>query len=309
MTWWILGGILLLYFLYTVVAELVLHIWHIGTLHRGNQDERTLALTFDDGPDPVYTPQVLEILRQHQVRATFFLVGKRAVEYPQLIRRMVEEGHEIGSHSFAHVHAWARSPIGTFRDIARAKATMETLTGKPLRYYRSPWGAMNLATACACKLFGLRQTLWSVRAVDWKPGDYADEVVYRVVSAAHPGAIVLCHDAGGAVGAPKNTIQALPIMIQHLRNLGFSFSTIGELDKARVHRKETQVSPYAGYPVLRRMLIAVWQLVEAAFTRIYHVHAVDAIFRISKATWHHGPRMHEQSGEILVQEGAKALDL
>ncbi len=309
MTWWIIGTIVLIYVVYTLTAELILHIWHIGVLYRGNSDKRTIALTFDDGPDERYTPQVLKILRENQVKATFFLVGERVEEYPHLVRLIAEEGHEIGSHSYYHRHAFLRTPFGMFRDITRAKQQLEEISGKPLRYYRSPWGAMNWSLVYICKKLKLKLVLWSIRAIDWLPGEYADDVVYRVVHKAHPGAVVLCHDAGGADGAPKNTIAALPRMITELKNLGFSFSTIRDLHFAKESQLKESKSPYTGYPIARRILITIWQVVEVIFTKMYHVLTINAIFRISPANWHHGIREDKASGCVIIRDGAKVIDL
>ncbi|MCL6548927.1 MAG: polysaccharide deacetylase family protein, partial [Alicyclobacillus sp.] len=103
---WLVCGVVVCACLYTVVPELLFHVLHAGTLYRGNPDERVVALTFDDGPDPRYTPLFLDVLRSARVRATFFLVGERALSHPDLVRRMAEEGHEVASHSFRHRHHW-----------------------------------------------------------------------------------------------------------------------------------------------------------------------------------------------------------
>lgn len=309
MTWWIIAAAVFLYAVYTLSAEIVLHICHFGILYRGNPDKRTLALTFDDGPDPNYTPQLLEILHIHQVKATFFVVGARAARYPHLVKQIVDEGHEVGSHSYCHSHAFLRSPLGIYRDLARSKRELEHIAGRQITYYRSPWGAMNWAVVITCKVLNMRHVLWSVRAIDWKAGDYAKDVIYRVVRSAHPGAIVLCHDAGGAKGAPKNTITALPVIITQLRKLGFSFSTIHELDTAKIALKKQSASPYARFPLWRRILIFTWQVVEFSFTKIYHVLTIDAMFRISPSVWRHGVRHNEGSSVSIIKDGTKAIDL
>jgi peptidoglycan-N-acetylglucosamine deacetylase len=320
MSWWVILTIVLIYVVYTLSAELILHIFHFRVLYRGVTDFRTVALTFDDGPDERFTPQILEILRREGVKATFFLVGEQTVKFPNLVKLIAEEGHEIGSHAFRHRHAFLRTPVGVIRDTLRAKRELERLTGKPLHYYRSPWGAMNWAVAYICGRLNLRLVFWSVRAIDWLPGYYADDVVYRVVHAAHPGAIILCHDAGGAENAPLNTISALPTMIRQLRSLGFTFSTVGELDFARqmkIRERESQNgnrsgsrsgSLFASYSFGRRILIALWQIVEFMFTKIYHVLTINAIFRISRTIWRHGLRTSD-SGDLLIEDGVAAIDL
>lgn len=305
---WVIIALLVLYGLYAPLAELICHLWHVGTLFRGQTTRRTVALTFDDGPDARYTPQILSILAAADVRATFFLVGQRADAQPQLVDAIVAAGHEVASHAWRHRHAWLRDPLSTYRDIARAKRSLEALTASPIRFYRPPWGAFTWAVRWSCTRLGLTPVLWSARAVDWKVGDYANEVVQRVVRSAQPGTIVLCHDAGGAAGAPLNTIRALPEVLTQLKRLGFTFETVGEMQAGlRAHRRD-HTSPFTGYPLHRRLLIAVWSMVEFFFARMYRVLTLNAVFRISRASWHYGLRQDE-AGQTLVQNGDAVVDL
>ncbi|KPV42810.1 polysaccharide deacetylase family protein [Alicyclobacillus ferrooxydans] len=308
-TWLIiLAIVVLVWVLYTLLPELLFHIWHIGTLFHGNPGPRRVALTFDDGPDPRYTSQVLSILAEEDVKATFFLVAERAAANPSLVAQIVAGGHDIGSHSYRHHHHWFRDPVTTFLDMKRSKETLERMTGRPIRFYRPPWGAFNWFTKLTSLKLGLRPTLWSARAIDWLPGDHATEVEQRVIVGAHPGAIVLCHDAGGAEGAPRNTITALPQAIEQLRRLGYEFSTVSEMSEAWETFEQQRRSLYRGYPLWRRMLIGVWAVVELAFARMYHVQGVNEIFRIGPMVWHHGPRVGDDS-TVMVREGAPGLDL
>jgi peptidoglycan-N-acetylglucosamine deacetylase len=304
----ILGLLILMYILYAPLAELLFKLLHIGTLYKGPSTLRNIALTFDDGPDPRYTPQVLQILREHGARATFFLVGKRAEAHPDLVQAILEDGHELASHGDAHRHAWLLDPISTWLDVARGKRRLEQIAGRTIVYYRPPWGAFNWVTRLACNVLHLKPTLWSLRAIDWLPGEYADEVVQRVVGGAHTGAIVLCHDAGGADKAPLNTIAALPVILEQLAQRGYSFTTVGEMERALHEQSETMKSLYSRYPLLRRWLIVLWRIVEFGFTKLYHIESVNRIFRIAPTTWRFGTRTNDE-GEVVVTNGTKALDL
>jgi peptidoglycan-N-acetylglucosamine deacetylase len=300
--------------LYTLLPELLFHIWHLGTLYKGSATHRAIALTFDDGPDPRYTPQVLRILREHGAKATFFLVGDRAAAAPDLVQAILADGHEVASHSQKHQHAWTLLPVATWRNVFRAKATLESLTeaaptGPKIRYYRPPWGAFNWITRIAASFADLKPVLWSVRAKDWYPGEYADDVVRRVVTGAHPGAIVLCHDGGGADGAPLNTIQALPKILTTLTRQGYQFVTVGEIEAKAQEWKQRVLDLLATYSRVRRILIRCWSLVEWVFARYYKIQGMNEMFRISPACWRFGTRTDENSGKVIVANGSKVIDL
>lgn len=300
--------LVLIYGIYTLIAELVCHIWHVGTFYKGISNRRSIALTFDDGPDIRYTPEVLRILKAHGAKVTFFLVGDHAVNAPELIQAMVADGHEVALHGQQHVHAWFLHPIATWRNIAEGKRTLETLSGTRVQSYRPPWGAFNWMTRISAKLLGLRPVLWSVRAMDWYAGDYVDEVVQRVVKGAHPGAIVLCHDAGGTEGAPVNTVTALPQILTRLQSLGYSFETVAEMVQHKAAYKIRVRSMLSSYPWFRKRLIQFWYIVELTIARLYHIQPVNEMFRVSPANWHHGERVDE-TGRPVMMNGWAALDL
>ena len=112
---------------------------------RGPRAGRRLALTFDDGPDPEWTPRLLDALGTSGVRATFFLIGERADRAPALVRRMIAEGHEVGNHSWSHRSLWLCGPRTTAAEIGRAHERLAALTGTPPRHFRPPWGMVNAA--------------------------------------------------------------------------------------------------------------------------------------------------------------------
>lgn len=304
-TWLLL--IILTYGVYAPLSELLFHIWHIGTVYRGSNRIRQVALTFDDGPDETFTPQVLDILRDYGIKATFFLVAKRAEMHPELVERILAEGHEVASHSLRHKHAWLMDPISTWKDIRTSKLVLERLTGQRIVYYRPPWGAFNFVTRIASSVLSLRPVLWSNRAIDWLPGEYIDDIVERIVPHVLPGTIVLCHDAGGAPNAPLNMIGALPRVIEGLQKLGYKFATVREMDNTLQEAKRKS-NPVKDYPFLRRSLVRIWSIVEWCFQKMYHVTSINEMFRTSRAKWHHGTRL-DNDGVPVTTDGAPTLDI
>jgi peptidoglycan-N-acetylglucosamine deacetylase len=182
-----------------------------------------VALTFDDGPWPHTTQQMLTILSQRQAPATFFVVGRQVERYPELVRREVAAGMALGSHSYSHPQPFDRLPVAHIRDeITRGRRTLLPLRIHPVGF-RPPGGAASPAVTAAVQEFGDRTVLWSVDPADWQPGVTADQLVQRVLAAARPGAIVLLHDGGGNRSA---TVAALPAIIDGLRRLGLTLTVV-----------------------------------------------------------------------------------
>jgi peptidoglycan/xylan/chitin deacetylase (PgdA/CDA1 family) len=188
-----------------------------GILRRGSAGERTIALTFDDGPNPDATPRVLDILARHDVRATFFMVGAAADARPDLVERVVAAGHEIGSHGYRHRHAlFHRLPITGFFDTRKGIQRLEHLLGHPTTFFRAPWGAYSWAVLLATWRAGIWPVHWTVESHDWHPRFAPGAVVQKVLADAHPGAIVVMHDSGR--GAAK-TVLALDAVLEGLATL------------------------------------------------------------------------------------------
>jgi peptidoglycan/xylan/chitin deacetylase (PgdA/CDA1 family) len=182
-----------------------------------------VALTFDDGPWPHNTQQILTILAQRQAPATFFVVGRQVQRYPELVRREVAAGMAIGSHSYRHPQPFDQLPVARIRDeIAQGRRTLVPLGVHPVGF-RPPGGAASPAVTAAAQELGHRTVLWSVDPADWQPGVTSDQLVQRVLAAARPGAIVLLHDGGGDRSA---TVAALPAIIDGLRRLGLTLTVV-----------------------------------------------------------------------------------
>jgi peptidoglycan/xylan/chitin deacetylase (PgdA/CDA1 family) len=209
---------------------------HLATplcAHRGARAAgMRAALTFDDGPDPAWTPRVLDALAREGVRATFFLVGERAARTAATVRAIAGAGHEVASHGWSHRSLWLCGPRRTALEIDRAQETLAALAGSAPRFFRPPWGMVNAAMFPLLRARGLRPVFWSIQPEGLRPAPPSAQAAY-VVRHAHPGAIVDLHDAEGTSGAPARLVEALPAMIAGLRARGYALATVGELLDAR----------------------------------------------------------------------------
>ncbi len=182
-----------------------------------------VALTFDDGPHATLTPKLLDILAREHVHATFFVLGTNVSLYPDIARRIVAEGHEIANHSWNHPSLPKVSAERLDRELRRTTELIEQTTGQKVTMMRPTYGALNDRVKKALlNDYKLDVILWSVDPRDWKrPG--ASVVARRMVSGAHPGAILLAHDIH------PGTIEAVPQVISDLKAKGYSFATMSEL--------------------------------------------------------------------------------
>ena len=187
--------------------------------------EKVIALTIDDGPWPKTTAEMLDILKQNQVKATFFWVGSALQENPEIGKRVVAEGHAIGNHTWHH---WYRK-----MDEATAKSEIEKTneliyqtTGVKTSFFRPPGGYLNNGLATYAKSQKNSVVMWSVTSADTDPRAKYQVFVKNVLRDAKPGAIVLMHDGGGN---RERTVKALPAIISGLKQQGYRFVTVPEL--------------------------------------------------------------------------------
>jgi peptidoglycan/xylan/chitin deacetylase (PgdA/CDA1 family) len=204
------------------------HLGGIDAARRGPAQGRRVALSFDDGPDPRWTPAILEILARCGARVSFFAVGERARRAPDVIRAAAGSGHEIANHSWSHRSLWLCGPQRTRIEVARAHDALAELSGRPPRLFRPPWGMVNAALPAALAACGERAVLWSLQPEGLRPVP-ADVQVARVLRGIHPGAIVDLHDAEGPSGAPARLAEALPRLIDGLSAAGYELTTVGAL--------------------------------------------------------------------------------
>jgi len=191
-------------------------------LRRGNPFEKKVALTFDDGPHPAYTPQLLDTLKEKGVKATFLVIGHMADKYPDLVRRMAAEGHEVGNHTYSHVTLTKLSPELVDVEYKANNDVIRRLTGKRARYCRPPGGDYNPEVLRRAASLGLTTVLWTD-----DPGDYDNpgaEILFdRETKSLSRGGIILLHDGS------KDTLATLARFIDATRAKGYEFVSLDEL--------------------------------------------------------------------------------
>ncbi|MGG1516355.1 polysaccharide deacetylase family protein [Paenibacillus oryzisoli] len=193
---------------------------------------KKIALTFDDGPDHKYTPQVLDILKENGVKATFFVVGDQVKKYPDVLRRIHAEGHAIGNHSWDHADLSKLSVPRIDQEIRQTDDYVKQLIGVSPSMVRAPYGAVSPALKKEVELTGRQLVSWNVDPRDWA-GTSVTDIVYNVQTHAKAGGIILMHSFGGKDGKLDNTIEALPQIIAFLQQNDFELVTVPELSAER----------------------------------------------------------------------------
>jgi peptidoglycan/xylan/chitin deacetylase (PgdA/CDA1 family) len=196
--------------------------WAMGTSTHGSRDRRRIALTFDDGPDPVRTPALLDALAELGVTATFFLVGKQVDAHPDLAARIVREGHEVGNHTYNHRYLPLARSHTVAAELAATDVAISRATGIVPVLARPPYGGRSPRNVRVFARQAKQLVLWDVNSNDWK-GAAADEVARRVVERTRPGSIILMHEAreGGEV-----SIDAVRLLVPELRARGFELASV-----------------------------------------------------------------------------------
>ena len=190
--------------------------------------KRVVALTFDDGPFEPYTSQLLKLLEEEKVPATFFMLGKQVEENPKLVRKVAELGHEIGTHSYAHIKFTRLKPWQIKQEFLNNLEILHKITGKTPSLFRPPYGVCNQAVPVIAKQIPLKIVLWSADARDYEPSLTAEQIVTDVMKTLKPGAIIALHDGGGD---RSKTVAAVKILIERLKKRRYRLVTVSELLK------------------------------------------------------------------------------
>ncbi len=193
--------------------------------YAGNTEGQRIALTFDDGPHPRYTAEILDILKEYNVKATFFCVGSNAESYPELIRREIAEGHEVANHTYNHYHVCKLSGSELESDIFACNDTLQRITGRRVRLFRPPEGVCSEDVKSICDKSDMTIVLWSVDTRDWAHTPL-EEMLCNVKSNVRNGSIILMHDF---IGKNSPTPAALRQIIPMLRELGYEMVTVSQL--------------------------------------------------------------------------------
>lgn len=265
----------------------------------GNREKR-IVLSFDDGPDPDWTPKILDILKKYQVPAVFFVVGKQAEENPGLLRRIFDEGHEIGNHSFTHPDMFRLSHEAQRLQLTMTQRIIQATTGRSTVLFRPPYGGdtepqtrqqlgpLEVAAEMRYITVGEKNDPQDWRLYDYMPGmemkldlsrprDYRD-IVRSVVANRGSGSVVLLHDAGGD---RTLTVRALPEIITQLRDLGYRFTTVADL---RGVPRDKIMPPVSGKDILLagmdRYVFEVTYLTQRALTTLFMLSILLGVSRI-----------------------------
>ncbi len=185
-------------------------------------EEKCAALTFDDGPDPIYTPQILAILKKYGVHATFCVVGRQVKKNPDLVRQIIAEGHKIANHSMNHdEHVAYRSVAKIKQEVLAEVALIESVApGTSVEYFRAPGGTWNMRVRKLAASWGMKPLGWSVDTKDWQePG--VEAIVSMVKNRLHSGGVILMHDGGGN---RSESVAALKQFLPTLQEEGYKFA-------------------------------------------------------------------------------------
>jgi peptidoglycan/xylan/chitin deacetylase (PgdA/CDA1 family) len=192
--------------------------------------EHVVSITFDDGPNPRATPEILDVLQRERVQATFFVLGRHADRWPALVRRMADEGHQLANHGYWHRKLHRRGPGYVRDDLTRGtEALFNASGGVRAKHFRAPHGFRSPWVTPIARSLGQRTIGWSLGVWDSaRPG--VAEITRRALDGVHPGSILLLHDGDGydADGDRQQTADALPLIIRGLRDRGFRFTTLPE---------------------------------------------------------------------------------
>lgn len=204
------------YAAYTVLPTVLLRKTSYGIVQKTNMPG--VLLTFDDGPNPQYTPQLLDLLKQYDVKAIFFLVAQKAEQYPDIVKRIQREGHVIGIHHYTHRSSFNMTPSMLFHELEHARDVLEHLTHEPITLYRPTYGFMNLATLPIAKKLGLTTMLWTAIPGDWKIKQCQTTLPAKLAQAVEDGATIVLHDCGKNRGAddaaPAYMLHVLAVFLQ-----------------------------------------------------------------------------------------------
>jgi peptidoglycan/xylan/chitin deacetylase (PgdA/CDA1 family) len=303
----LLWGSLIFLALYMFIPWVVTRILGLGVIRKGRKAGQ-VALTFDDGPDPLHTPRLLDMLRDHGAKATFFVLGAKAEKHPELIKRIHDEGHQIGVHNYTHWSNWLMTPWTVKkRHVNRSADIVERITGERPAYYRPPWGIINLID------FFLRDeyqiVLWSVMPRDWRSSTGSTTLKKRLYRKMTSGSIVLLHDSGETFGAdedaPVHMLEALEDVLYELRRKDIDCVRIDEMIGSPELTESNQLS------TAKRMLVASWMLWERAFIKIFHVVPVDMenpLLQLRVREYHGNQEIELPDGEF-IRKGDRIFEL
>jgi len=265
LTWlWI---VLSLFLVYAVIPRILTLFFQVGVFKKAHT-RREIALTFDDGPDPRFTPMLLDLLRKFNVKATFFIIGEKAEKHPELVLRMYQEGHLIGIHHYVHKSNWFMTPKRSLQYLHRTANIIEKIIGIRPIYYRPPWG-LNTLFDFTQKEF--KMVLWSLMVGDWWSFIGKKGIEWQIRKRVKGGSVIILHDSGETVGAnvtaPNQMLEALKELLPELKE-NYSLVRIDDLIHLEHQRKKNM-------SVGKRIVASIWLKWERLFKKIDQLETID----------------------------------
>lgn len=289
--------------LYAFIPALISRVFGFRVFKRGRVTSE-IALTFDDGPDHEYTPQLLDLLARYKAKATFFVVGSHAEKHPELLQRMHDEGHVVGIHNYVHKTNWFMRPKSVRNQIDRTSDVIREATGVRSAFYRPPWGIVNVFD------FMNRDKkqiiLWSAIFGDWNEKLGAERLKGKMMKKMRPGEVLLLHDCGRTPGAdptaPANMLIALEAYMEEATKRGFRFVGIAEMMNL------TEKTPKRSF--LKNTMVGAWLLYEKLFHLVFRLKKVGgdhATFHYRVIKYHGDPIKLADNG--YLKNGDKMVEL
>ncbi|MDQ0865126.1 bifunctional polysaccharide deacetylase/glycosyltransferase family 2 protein [Arthrobacter globiformis] len=277
-----------------------------GSVRTVRPPDRTLALTFDDGPDPVWTPQILDVLKKHHVHATFFVVGTAAIDHPDLVRRMVTEGHEIGVHTLTHADLGWSPDWRQKLEVQGAQQVIMGLTGQAASLLRPPFSSANnavtdssWASIRAAADEGYLTVLTTKDSKDWeRPG--ADSIARNLAPSGNQGQVLLMHDGGGDRG---QTVTALDGLLSRLDGQGYQVTTVGDAIGVSSTRQATPNEQATGTAFIWGIRLSDWLVTAISWALV-----ASGIVTFVRAVLVVGAAVRHRRGARRKQLASRALD-
>lgn len=320
----LLLGLFYISTLYAFIPGVITRLFGFRVFRHGVSKDN-FALTFDDGPDPIYTPKLLDLLELYGAKATFFVVGSNAEKYPELVQRMHEEGHLIGIHNYVHKTNWLMAPATVKKQIQKTTKIIHDITGVTTHYYRPPWGIVNLFDFA--KRNETQIVLWSAMFGDWRQRIGADRLTKRMMKKLRGGEVFLLHDCGTTLGAnsdaPVQMLIALERVLQEAQQRGLQSIRIDEMIEISHATKKKgafassspvgEKSQHRAKPALTRtkkFIVSLWLLWERIFHFLFQLKTTnqeDPIFYF-RPRLYHGETV-TMVGDIPLVSGDRVLEL
>ncbi|MCL6478711.1 MAG: polysaccharide deacetylase family protein [Peptococcaceae bacterium] len=307
---------------YDVLPTLLARICSFGVISR-LPVKAGVTITFDDGPDPRYTPRVLDILRAAGVKACFFVVGEKARRHPEIIKKIFSDGHEIGIHGSRHSIPWLLGPVGTFREIKESARVIKEITGSRPAAFRPPWGLFNLFSYLSSLALKQKVVLWSFMSWDWTGSITPESIKRRVQKKITNGSILVFHDSdtepGASGGSTEKMLSALPGIIDELKQQGYNIIPLGKYINwghsclQRNTQTSAGVSPFLNCSHRQGLLPGLWRWWDKMFRLALKIKDITAddgsptIFRASLRRYTGVPV--ELPGGETIYPGEKICEL